>query len=160
MNRDDCLRAADLALATISASETPDWLAEQAWEVYRDMAWALQYDYSLNRPGDRATADMVWPNAYEVEHCRPALAALPDSVKAAHPVDVFLAVELAKAADLAGMSTSARLESVAAMERTLARLRSYADEESAGDLDDDEINWDEDEFERCTNHGTKHTGIN
>jgi hypothetical protein len=156
MNREDCHRTADLALATISqSSELPGWLVQMAWRTYQDMAWHLQYDYSLNNPGDRATQDMVWPRRYEIEHCRPALAALPDHVKAAHPADVLLAQELAKHVGLDGMSVSARLESLESLERTLARLRSYADEDAAGAVaDDDAIEWAEDDcIEHSTNSG-------
>jgi hypothetical protein len=122
-DREDWHRVADLALAAFSATETPPWRAELAWEVYRAAAWHLQYDFSLGNPGDRETYLMAWPRAYEIEICRPALAALPDSVKAAHPAEVVLAQNLATHVDLAGMSTSARLESLVALERTLARLQ-------------------------------------
>lgn len=121
VSRRDMERAATMALATISASETPEWLRTMAFQTYEDMAWNLQFNRECADPDDRETWLMAYLRTYEVE-VRHFLARLPIEVKDADKVDVLLAVHLAKGIDTHEMTTTARLECMCSLYRTLRRL--------------------------------------
>lgn len=138
IDREDLYRAATTALATISASETPEWLREMAWRTYEDMCWHLDYDPSAC--GDEAHYREAWlmayGGAYEKE-TNDFIAQLPDEIKAKYPADVMVAIHAAKAVDNLECTIDSRMESLAALDRTLTRLRDDAGTESFDSVDPD-----------------------
>lgn len=176
-------RQATLALAAASASGSPDYLREMAWAAYGELAWMLQWDSSLSHSSEAGL--LTWPEEYRCATDE-FLVRLPDGVKTRCPVDVFLARELARSIDQHGHSADFRRECATSLYRTLWRLLDYAEEHNieidwpepdgpfvlfekygllvhlasvidAGDPDDSERDWADDEFEiRSTNHGAYH----
>lgn len=173
VEREALYRAQELALAVISASETPKWLAEKAWRAYWDLNFDLAWNDRCSETWESRSGLLLWPGAYwyQVEQL---LANLPDEIKASHPADVMVARNLTETVDNHGCSVDMRLESVTSLRRTINRLlqavaesctESFAsmltDEnlvllghlariDPAGD-DDDEIDDDSEQFERSTN---------
>lgn len=127
MNRQELERQAEFALASMSATETPQWLRDLAFERYSDLAWALQWDYSISHGSEAGL--LTWPNEYECA-TEEFLGRLPDEVKARCPVDVLIAIEAAKSIDQHGQSVAFRRECATSLYRresndavALARLR-------------------------------------
>ncbi len=182
LDREELDKAATFALATISASETPEWLRDMAFEQYSDIAWHLQFDYACDDGDRRELWMMAYYQVFEVE-TRHFLARLPSEVRAAHCGEVALAIEAAKSVDFLEMTMTARFECMDSLYRLLRRLQCYAEESGlpggdAGtepfdsmysenadfltylggatgspDDDDDEISDDEEHLVRSNNHG-------
>ncbi|PND54429.1 hypothetical protein CRM90_27915 [Mycobacterium sp. ENV421] len=173
MNREDVERALQLALATMTASETPEWLRDMAEDEYWTLAMHLQVDPELSSTGEFESG--LWCT-YGGEYggaTNELLDQLPDEIKSAQRRDVLCALALAKGADKHGYSVDARLEYVFGLHRTLQRLlTSAASTESFDSLsdesyfllahfakiaplpddgDDDDEYDDEEHYERSTN---------
>ncbi|ORW29195.1 hypothetical protein AWB91_24540 [Mycobacterium paraense] len=131
--REALFNAATLALATLSASESPAWLADLAWENYCRISWDLQYNHEFDVTGVHETWAMAYYMAYEVE-TRNWLARLPVEVKDAHPAEVLIAIHAAQAVDELEMTVTARLECMASLYRLLRRLRGYEIEFGLSDV--------------------------
>ena len=121
MNREEVERTLQVVMATMAASETPEWLRRMAFDEYWTLAMHLQWDADISHTGEAESGLMVWPGAYEYD-TNELLEQLPDGVKSAQPVDMILARGLAKSADTQGHTVDARLEYVTSLRRTLQRL--------------------------------------
>ncbi|AFM17428.1 hypothetical protein Mycch_2661 [Mycolicibacterium chubuense NBB4] len=167
MNRDEMERAATMALATIGASETPEWLRTLALASYEDLAWSLQWDNDSSHVNEAKSGMLLWPGAYEYA-TKQFLGGLADEVKAACPADVLIAEQAAQFIDYQGFTAEFRLECCATLKRTLRRLADFAGgvpdydwienacllghlERIAGGAEDDEDD-DDEQFERGVNH--------
>jgi hypothetical protein len=90
VERQDLERAASMALATLSSSQTPKWLADMAWETYKDMAWNLQFNDMCSETGESKSGLLLWPGAYWFQ-VEAFLDRLPDEIKLRYPADVMVA---------------------------------------------------------------------
>jgi len=136
-DREPLQAAADLALATLSASETPAWLREMALETYNAVCWDLSYNDYYSSTHEGRSGLLLWPGAYEFA-TNELLDHLPEQVKAAAPVDALFAGLLAKGIDMHGHTVDMRLELLNSLRRTLNRLlRAAAETESFDSLTDE-----------------------
>ncbi len=172
--REPMYAAADLALATLSASETPPWLRQMALATYNSVCWDLSYNSYYSSTREDRSGLLLWDGAYEYQ-VTDLLAHLPDQIKAQCPADALLADLLAKGIDAYIHSVDMRLELLSSLRRTLNRLLhacadagtesfdSVTDDNIVflGHLartdpfpndDDDEIDYDTDTVERDYNH--------
>ncbi|HTX94342.1 MAG TPA: hypothetical protein VME67_05580 [Mycobacterium sp.] len=137
VERDDLHKAAWLAIVVQECADVPDWLQAMAKEVANAMGFWLTWGGGA---GPRPLVRMVpvlmrdpWGYAYQ-EMTDEFMLDLPEEVKAACPADALLARRAAEACDTQGFSMDCRLECLEVLNKTLARLKNYADDAGLGCL--------------------------